>query len=211
MSGLVALFVQSPASSDWNHNDSPRIGLTCMLTVTDNQLDESYFVEQVVPNTFEEIDYMCAYRIQNRFFLAGSKNFEISAQRWELTTTGWEQRPHLPFGFDEGRCIDYKEDKALLCSAYMKGRKCAIVDHTDKWGYIPTSDTIHDHYGGEMVNYNETKMIISGTQERWVETIDDNLSWTPINQVPAKFKRFSAVNFNTFIYVFGKYDLNYWF
>ena len=47
----------------------------------------------------------------------------------------------------------------------MKGRKCAIVDHTDKSGYVPTSDTFHDYYGGELFNNNETKMIISGTQK----------------------------------------------
>ena len=70
---------------------------------------------------------------------------------------------------------------------------------------MPTYDTNYDHYGGELVNYNETKMIISGTQQRWVETLNEDLSWTAINEVPAKFKRFSAVNFRTKVYIFGKW------
>ena len=199
----LAIFVQSPASTDWNHNNSPRIGLTCQFSVTETGLSQKYLIEDVVPNAFTEIDYMCGYRVKNRFFLAGSKNYELSAQRWELTPTGWTRRPNLPFGFDEGRCIEFDEDRALLCSAYLKGKKCALVDHTD-WGYTNTADTQHDHYGGELVKYNSTQMIISSTQSRWVELLNkDSLTWSPINEVPAKFKRFSAVNLNTFVYIFG--------
>ena len=200
----ITLFVQSPASSDANHNNSPRFGLTSQFSVSDTGLRENYLIEDVVPNALAEIDYMCGYRVKNRFFLAGSKKYELSAQRWELTTTGWTRRPNLPFDFDEGRCIEFDEDRALLCSAYLKGKKCALVDHTD-WGYTNIADTQHDHYGGELVNYNGTKMIISSTQSRWVELLNkDNLTWRPINEVPAKFKRFSAVNLNTFVYIFGK-------
>ena len=79
----------------------------------ESYLEEEFHVEPVVPNTFEEIDYMCGYRIQNRFFLAGSKTFALSAQRWELTMTGWVKRPDLDFGFDEGRCIEFDDDRNL--------------------------------------------------------------------------------------------------
>ena len=88
----------------------------------------------MVPNTFQEIDYMCGYRIKNRFFLAGSKTFALSAQRWELTMTGWEKRPDLDFGFDEGRCIEFDDDRILSHLNYQS-EVFKLIDKSPKERY----------------------------------------------------------------------------
>ena len=77
---------------------------------------------------------MCGYRIKNRFFLAGSKTFALSAQRWELTMTGWEKRPDLDFGFDEGRCIEFDDDRILSLLNYELGLS-KLIDKPPKERY----------------------------------------------------------------------------
>ena len=70
--------------------------------------------------------------------------------------------------------------------------------------YSRLADSYHDHYRGELVNYNDTVLLIAGAQTRDVDLLENASSWRMINEVPAKMKSFGAVNLNGFIYIFGE-------
>ena len=71
--------------------------------------------------------------------------------------------------------------------------------------YSRLADSYHDHYRGELVNYNDTVLLIAGAQTRDVDLLENASSWRMINEVPAKMKSFGAVNLNGFIYIFGEF------
>jgi len=94
------------------------------------------------------------------------------------------------------------DESVLLCSPYLKGRQCWLHNQLENT-YSQLSDSYHDHYRGELVNYNDTVLLIAGAQTRDVDLLENTSSWRMINEVPAKMKSFGAVNLNGFIYIFG--------
>ena len=97
------------------------------------------------------------------------------------------------------------DESVLLCSPYLKGRQCWLHNQLENT-YSRLADSYHDHYRGELVNYNDTVLLIAGAQTRDVDILENASSWKMINEVPAKMKSFGAVNLNGFIYIFGKFE-----
>jgi len=189
----IKLFIKSPIdriTKEWSWTKSDQ---------------SETMVPGLAPQEFTNPQYMCSYKIKNRMFIVGSKTdhpVNFRRQRWEITKGGFEKLHDLEIDFDEGRCLGFGDESVLLCSPYLKGRQCWLHNQLENT-YSRLSDSYHDHYRGELVNYNDTVLLIAGAQTRDVDLLENASSWRMINEVPAKMKSFGAVNLNGFIYIFG--------
>ena len=141
-------------------------------------------------------------------YIAGAHESPFNKHVYQLVSYGYDRKADLPFAFDEGRCIGYGGDRALLCAADDRTN----IDNDKKCYYYYADGTTAEapstnekHHLGEMATIDDSVMIIAGKSTRSFEFFNGNdEQWTMgSGEVPGPFYKFSSVTFNNVPFIFG--------
>jgi len=164
---------------------------------------------QVVMNpSISDRTYMCSFQLKNEMYMIGGRGTSADYRNYKVKETELEKLSDLPFSFRDGACAAISDHSALACSPLDNPYGCWKFDGS-KWDIV--GGTQNDHTTATMAAYQNGAVIIAGYKDRtgstefWDSNQPMNSQWSVKTTVKdfEQFDQFSAVEFNSNVYIFG--------